>query len=486
MVFSSVSFLFLFLPVTLAIFFFLPKKLKFLFLSLSSLLFYFWGENYLVWILITSTTIDYFCGILIDYFKRRSDKNKRVGEKIVLGVSILSNLSFLAYFKYFNFFIDSYNSLIESLGLSGQLSLQIAKIALPLGISFYTFQSMSYTIDVYRGKVKATKNFLKFAAFVTMFPQLVAGPIVLYKNIENDLNNHVLSIDKFVKGIKRFSYGLGKKVLIANVVAQSVDNIYALPQEHLFFSLAWLANICYAIQIYFDFSGYSDMAIGLGHIMGFDFPENFNYPYIASSTRDIWRRWHMTLTGWLQSYVYIPLGGSRCSATRCDINIFIVFALCGLWHGADWTFILWGVGNGLIIIVERRFLSSFLEKMPLVLRRFYAVGVFLIGLVLVRSDSVPDAFYIIKTLFGFGNLKGNYCLTEFLQGGVWASLLLGIILSYPVFPKMKVGLKSRFESKKNVFSLLNLSEMILIVIILILSASRIASGTYNPFIYFRF
>lgn len=340
MLFSSPVFLFLFLPFTLFIYYLLPSRFKNLFLLLVSLFFYTWGEKELVALIIISTLVDYSCGLII--------KNGR--RKTGLALSIIFNVGLLAYFKYSDFVCTNIVDLLGLFSVSVDNAYAFSNIALPLGISFYTFQTMSYTIDVYRGEVEANSNIIDFATYVTLFPQLIAGPIVRYKSIKDQLSSRKVTTSLMSEGIERFVIGLTKKMLIANNCALLADNIFNLHGDDLSAGLAWLGVIAYSFQIYFDFSGYSDMAIGLGKLFGFNFPENFNYPYTARSIREFWKRWHMTLSSWFRDYLYIPLGGNQHGPTRTYINLFIVFLITGLWHGANWTFIIWGLFHGLNVL----------------------------------------------------------------------------------------------------------------------------------------
>jgi len=366
MVFSSVCFLFFFLPIVLAVYLLvaLPGlggrtaaglKAGNLLLLAASLLFYSWGEGALVAIMLGSTAIDYLCGLLMAGPPARGREPSSPLEpggprtsvqKAALALSIASNLFLLCLFKYFGFFVENARAILHAAGLSGGVLEGGMELALPMGISFYTFQSMSYTIDVYRGRVAATRSFIDFACFVTLFPQLVAGPIVRYKDLAEQLVRRVMSLEDFSLGSRRFILGLGKKVLIADSLAQAADRIYALPLGEVTCPLAWLGTICFTLQLYFDFSGYSDMAIGLGRMLGFRFPENFNYPFISRSLREYWSRWHITLGSWFRDYLFLPLGGSRVSPPRVYLNLLVVFFLCGLWHGASWTYVLWGLFHG--------------------------------------------------------------------------------------------------------------------------------------------
>ena len=511
MVFSSVIFLFLFLPIVLGVYhlLFLPVTLGFnrgfwrrmsnLFLLLSSLVFYFWGETFLVWIVITSTFIDYICGLIISsaMAKRKSgttssEAPRLFQEKLGLAISICSNLAFLGIFKYFNFGVESYNRLIELTGLSGWALKDVMKITLPLGISFYTFQSMSYTIDVYRGQVQATRNLIDFACYVTMFPQLVAGPIVRYRDIADQLVSRVVTREHFASGVRRFILGLGKKVIVANTVSVVAEKIFELSTDNLTCSVAWLGSIAYAIQIYFDFSGYSDMAIGLGRMFGFDFKENFNYPYISQSVQEFWRRWHISLSTWFRDYLYIPLGGNRRSTKRTYFNLITVFFLCGLWHGASWTFVVWGLYHGTFLILERVGLGKLLQKLPGFLRHIYTLLVILCGWVLFTSATLPHGWRFLTVMFGFSQSTGAIQeLSWYLTREVKMALLVGILFSMPILPAL-ARLKENLAHSQQESSLaflefpLDICQTVGLCLTLIVSLMFLSAGTHNPFIYFRF
>ncbi len=500
MVFSSVIFLFFFLPIVLLVYYLLKPKARNIFLLISSLIFYYWGENYLVWIVITSTFIDYICGLIISGGYKKGEvqyvdpnKPKTKSQKIGLMISILSNLGFLIYFKYANFFVDTLNSLAQTAGLADSPLITISYIALPLGISFYSFQSMSYSIDVYMGQVKATRNFLDFACYVTLFPQLVAGPIVRYRDIETQLNDHDVNFDHFTKGVFRFVLGLAKKVIIANTVAQVADAVFALPANSLGIGTAWIGIIAYTLQIYFDFSGYSDMAIGLGHMFGFTFLENFNYPYISRSIQEFWRRWHISLSTWWRDYLYIPLGGSKGSTFRTYFNLLVVFFLCGLWHGASWSFVFWGLYQGFFLIIERLGLLKFLKKLPVYLQHTYVLIVTVVGWVFFRADNLTYAVDYLKVMFGItqGQKAFLYPPSVFLNEYNIFIMILGIILSAPVYIVFVARYNEWTERKYGQIIplkvvLLNTLGYSYIVFLLVISALSISSGTYNPFIYFRF
>lgn len=461
MVFSSLLFLFIFLPVFLTAYFVLPKNLRNLILFLASLMFYAWGEPVYVSIMIFSTVLDYTCGRIIDRFREH-----KLIPKLGLGLSLIGNLGMLGFFKYADFFISNTNALLGT-------HWDLLRIALPIGISFYTFQTMSYTIDLYRGKIQVQKNIIAFGAYVAMFPQLIAGPIVTYATVEKELNHREVTFEDFGLGAMRFIEGLGKKVLIANNIGLLWDQILNTPINNLSIIGAWLGAISFGLQLYFDFSGYSDMAIGLGRMLGFRFPENFNYPYIAKSVSDFWRRWHMTLTGWFREYVYIPLGGNRVSKPRFYLNILIVWFLTGFWHGAGWNFILWGLFFAVLMIIERSFLLKYLERLPSFISRFYLLFVVTISWVLFAHDSLEQAISYLKVMFGIGtnsfiNTPSLYAITNF-----YVLIIIGIVFATPLMNNLKARL-----NEWAVFAFY--------VVTLFLSTAYLVDATFNPFLYFRF
>ncbi len=511
MVFSSIIFVFFFLPIVLAGYYllslpalvgFAPKfwrQMSNLFLLLASLVFYFWGENFLIWIIITTTSIDYICGLLISGgLYRRKIQKLEIGaprtrlQKLGLLISICSNLGFICVFKYFNFGVDSYNNLVTELGLSAFRWNDAIRITLPLGISFYTFQSMSYTIDVYRGYMRATRNLINFACYVTMFPQLVAGPIIRYKDVAKQLVHRAATRSLFVSGISRFILGLGKKVIIANTVAVPAEKIFALPANDLTTGVAWLGVVCYTLQIYFDFSGYSDMAIGLGRMFGFEFRENFDYPYISKSMREFWRRWHISLSTWFRDYLYIPLGGSHRSTERTYFNLIVVFFLCGLWHGAYWTFVVWGLYHGLFLILERLWLGEFLAKRHAVISQTYTLLVIMCGWVIFASDTFSHAISFLAAMSGFAKVSGTaHSVSWYLSRDVRIALIIGIVFSMPVLPALDECWKKFMISRKGMLkTTLELQFSFVYVIglslVLVISLMLLSAGTHNPFIYFRF
>lgn len=461
MVFSSLLFLFIFLPVFLICYFMIPKPWRNFILFLGSLIFYAWGEPIYVSIMLFSTALDYTCGCIIDRFR-----DHKVLPKIGLGLSLVGNLGLLSYFKYADFFITNINNSFGS-------HFELLNLALPIGISFYTFQTMSYTIDLYRGKIDVQKNIISFGAYVAMFPQLVAGPIVTYASVDKELDNRQITIDSFGEGTIRFIEGLGKKVLLANNIGLLWDQISQTSVGELSIISGWLGALSFGLQLYFDFSGYSDMAIGLGKMLGFTFPENFNYPYISRSVTEFWRRWHITLGSWFRDYVYIPLGGNRVSTARFYSNIFVVWFLTGFWHGAGWNFITWGLLFGILMIIERAFLLKWLEKRSHFISHVYLIFVILVSWVLFAQNSLGEAVSYLKVMFGLTgspilNTETLYSLTNF-----YVLLILGVLFATPLMKNIKA----------------KLPEWILYlfyVLVLILSTGYLVDATFNPFLYFRF
>ena len=464
MLFSSVFFLFTFLPIVLLIYNVIPRNKKNLFLFLASLFFYAWGEPIYVVIMIFSTFFDYTIGRLIE---KNDDNNKK--RKMLLITSVIVNLGMLFTFKYLDFAILNINNLFR-------IDLRLLGLSLPIGISFYTFQTMSYTIDVYLRKVKAQHDIIAFGTYVALFPQLIAGPIVRYITVEKEINNRTQSISLFADGIKRFIQGLGKKVIIANTLGSVWAGIKVTSTSDLIFLDSWIGIICFALQIYFDFSGYSDMAIGLGKMFGFNFLENFNYPYISKSITEFWRRWHISLSSWFKEYVYIPLGGNRNGIIKQLRNIVIVWFLTGFWHGAEWNFILWGIYFAIILIIEKLFLYKVLEKSPKILSHLYSIILILIGWVLFEFSSVNSIVDYIKEMFTFDSkIISNIGLYTLNSNYVF--IILGIILATPL-PNM---IFSKIEKSK--FKYINI---IVLLAIFITSIAFLVDSTYNPFLYFRF
>ena len=461
MVFSSLTFLLIFLPV-LSIIYFLVKnnKAKNYILLLFSLIFYAWGEPIYIIIMLLSILVTYIAGIVI---------NKSKNKKIALIISILLLLSSLLFFKYYNFLIDNINSIFN-------INIVKSKLSLPIGISFYTFQAISYLIDVYRNKTKVQNNIFYLALYISLFPQLIAGPIVRYETIENEIRERKHTLDNVVNGIKRFIIGLSKKVIIANNMALIVDTIFdsgSIPGTFIIY----IAAICYTLQIYYDFSGYSDMAIGLGKMFGFSFLENFNYPYIAKSITDFWRRWHISLSSWFRDYVYIPLGGSRVKTIKIIRNILIVWLLTGFWHGASWNFIIWGLYYGILLLIEKFVLKNILEKIPNILKHLTTLFLVIIGWVIFRITDINTLLETLKYMFIF---KGEN-LQQFILNN--SNLIFNFYLIIPAIILCIPFKKIKFDKDKFIPNLL---INLFYIGLLLFNISILTSNTYNPFIYFRF
>jgi alginate O-acetyltransferase complex protein AlgI len=449
------------------------------YLLLVSLLFYYWGEKIFTILMISVIVANYFLGIWLD----REEKRR----KMVLVIAVVFNLLPLTFFKYTNFFMDNINGVIAFLGFT---PVKVDPIHLPIGISFFTFQIMSYIIDLYWKKAEVQKNPVSLGLYIALFPQLIAGPIVRYLDIARQLAERRITLDDFAYGVRRFIVGLGKKVLIANVAAAATDRIYAIPGELLPFHVAWLGATCYIIQLYFDFSGYSDMAIGLGRMFGFKIPENFNYPYIARSFRLFWQRWHISLTTWFRDYVYFPLGGSKVSKRRAYFNLIFVFVLTGFWHGASWNFIIWGLFHGVVLLVER-VTNRFTEKLWKPAAHVLFMLIFIPHLVIFRAETIPAAGSFYKAMFGFTDPSPNYTFSLFMNNELIVALILGVIGSTPIVPfinnKLEGFLSKREGISQNVYgSVFSTVMLISMAAIMILSSMSLASDTYNPFIYFRF
>src|SRR5690606_8858197 len=473
MLFSSPIFLFLFLPAVLLIYFLTPKRFKNYTLLVFSLFFYTWGEKELVVLIFLSTLFDYPSGLLISYGKRR----------LGLYFSIGFNVSILLYSKYANVISGNLIGALEFLSMSSENALQVSNIALPLGISFYTFPTMSYTIDVYRGQVKASKNFIDFATYVTLFPQLIAGPIVRYAVIEKELKNRTVTTSLFYEGVERFIIGLSKKMIIANNCALLADGVFILTVSESFAIIAWLGIIAYSFQIYFDFSGYSDMAIGLGKMFGFNFPENFNYPYTSKSIREFWNRWHITLSSWFKDYLYIPLGGNRHGELRTYFNLFFVFFITGLWHGASWTFVIWGILHGVFIIIERLGFSRVLNKFPSFVSHFYLLFAVNVLWPFFRCDSISEALGYLQSMFSFNTATNVDFLSFYLSKEIILMMVLATIFSMPVYHKLNSILTAPSLSTSN-YKLLSFVKTGVLILLFVFCLFYVATDSYNPFIYF--
>jgi alginate O-acetyltransferase complex protein AlgI len=468
MVFSSTIFLFAFLPIVLLCYYLAPFRLKNIFLLLASLIFYAWGEFAYTLLMIVSITWNYILGRVIEGAGRR--------KKAALFLGVAVNLGILGYFKYASFLIDNINLVLTPVGV---VPFAADPIHLPLGISFFTFQAISYLVDVYRQECRSQKNILTLGLYISMFPQLIAGPIVRYGSIAQQLVSRRIDLVQIEEGVRRFTYGLAKKLLIANPLGEVADALFALPPDQLTALPAWIAIIAFSLQIYFDFSGYSDMAIGLGLMLGFRFPENFNYPYYARNVREFWRRWHMSLTNWLRDYLYIPLGGSRVARRRLAFNLITVFLLCGLWHGASWNFVIWGAWHGAFIASERGALGGYLLRFPAFLQHVYLLLVVVVGWVFFRVETLPQALSFFGSLIGLQGWSSSlHPIQLYLSREFMLACLAGVFLSMPVFDWFK-----RFLEQGRIGFVLRFS---LLSVLLYGSFMKISSGTYNPFLYFRF
>jgi len=476
MLFSSVLFIFLFLPIALTGHLLLKKRYRNAFLFFSSLIFYAWGETYLVLILIASSIVNYKFSLWVDLsIRKHNGIANALGPKLWLAIAIICNLIPLFYFKYSNFVMSNLSDILSYYII---IRTNWTEVLLPLGISFYTFQAMSYVIDVYRRDTAPARSYIDFACYVTCFPQLVAGPIVRYKDISWQIVKRSISIDKFYDGTRLFIIGLAKKVLIANTLAKTVDHAFSLPIDHLDVLYSWLGTICYTLQIYYDFSGYSDMAIGMGLMLGFNFPQNFNYPYVAKSIQEFWRRWHITLSTWFRDYLFIPLGGNRCSTWRTYSNLWIVFLLCGLWHGASWNFILWGAFHGFFLVLERGGMGRLLSILPPFIKHIYAVMAIVTGWVLFRADTLVQAKSYLSVMYGFGDASAGIDVYRIMGLGndTIMALILGVIFSIPIGPALRrIPAGIRFVTSPIVY-----------FCIFLICLTSLASNTYNPFLYFRF
>ena len=465
MLFTSISFLYYFLPALIIIYFITPKKYKNIILLIASLLFYFYGEPKYVFLMIAEIIIAYIGAILIDKYKNQS--------KNILITTLFIHVFLLIIFKYTDFIIQTINDISNA-------NIKLLNIALPIGISFYTFQIISYIIDVYNGKVNVQKNIIKLATYVSLFPQLVAGPIVRYQTVEKELDDRVHGFNNFAYGIRRFTIGLAKKVLIANALGELCSKAFLADEKTIVFF--WIFGISYMLQLYFDFSAYSDMAIGLGRIFGFHFPENFNYPYISKSITEFWRRWHISLSTWFKDYVYIPLGGNREGKYKQIRNILIVWLLTGIWHGANWTFLIWGLLFGIILIIEKIWLNKFMEKLPSFIRRIYVLFIVMILFIIFNSDNMSVALTNIKGLFG---MNGEAFVNDYTLHYLKSYLPVLIIALLGSTPFIKI-LIDKLRKNKYVNNIINILEPILIVVILVVVTSYLIDNSYNPFLYFRF
>lgn len=464
MLFSSMTFIFLFMPFLLTAYYFIRPDFRNGLLLIFSIFFYAWGEPTYVVIMLLTIVINYLGAVLIDRYTQY--------KKLILWGTIIADLSFLFYFKYFNFVMSNINAAFN-------MDIKFLDVIMPIGISFYTFQAMSYLIDVYRGEVQVQKNIYKLALYISLFPQLVAGPIVKYHDVADQIDKRTISLDNISYGTKRFIIGLAKKMLLANTMGAIADKVFNQPVEQLDTLTAWIGAIAYSFQIFYDFSGYSDMAIGLGAIFGFKFLENFNYPYISKSITEFWRRWHISLSTWFKEYLYIPLGGNRISSKRTYINLFIVFLATGIWHGAEWTFIVWGLWHGFFIIIEK--LTGWHKKEGCwkisLTQHIYTILVFIFGWVLFRAENILYAIqYLGKMLFIGETQNIKYYMGYYIDNIEIITFVVAILCSVPLF-KSILNIKNKLGV---------LAINIYLLVLFVLSVSCIASDTYNPFIYFRF
>ncbi len=504
MVFSSVIFLFLFLPVVLTIYFAWPTlRLRNLWLLATSIVFYAWGEISFVPLMVGSTLVNFGLGRWLGRTARSRSR------KWLVALSVIFNLGILVFFKYSDFLIQNLNWILKRFDLP---TLPMPVITLPLGISFFTFHAISYIMDIYQGKSPPARRPTDVALYIFLFPQLIAGPILRWGTMASQIARRSVTLDGFSEGVRRFLYGLAKKVLIANTLAVPASQVFAMPPEGLSFAIAWIGVLGYTLQIYFDFSGYSDMAIGLGRMFGFEFMENFNYPYVADSVRDFWHRWHISLSTWFRDYLYFPLGGNQRSAARTHVNLLIVFFLCGLWHGANWTFVLWGLYHGFFLGIERTRFGRWLRIVPRVGRSLYTLVMVIVGWTIFRSDTLAQAGSLLRAMAGFAASPGPGQVTEAIDAleillsrgtgpeghGTLVSLLLsrqvvwagvlGVIFSMPIgswarreltrLPSQKLGCGVRWLGA--------VAEPVWLAILFVICSAFIAENTYNPFIYFRF
>ena len=472
MLFSSMTFVFMFLPIVCAIYLLVRPEIRNYILLAASMLFYAWGEPKYLAIMILTILVNYTGA---NYISR---SRNLIHRKLLLVATILVDLSFLFYFKYFNFVLDNINHLFHT-------HIDFIDVIMPIGISFYTFQALSYVVDVYRGEVKAQRDIYKLALYITLFPQLVAGPIVKYHDVAEQISCRTVTFDKVAYGVKRFIIGLAKKMLIANTLGAVADKIFAQPVEQFDTLTAWIGAIAYTLQLYYDFSGYSDMAIGLGSIFGFKFLENFNYPYISKSITEFWRRWHISLSTWFKEYLYIPLGGNRVSKRRNLFNLFVVFLATGIWHGASWNYILWGLYFFVFLVLERFVLKKVLERLPRAVGWIYAMLVVYFGWVLFKFENMAELGNVLAGMFGFGHMAGNLSTLYTLLNNIFL-LIISIIAVFPIGKNLRMA-AYRYENKrKKVPTLLYYLDAVTPVILILLSLLALVGDSYNPFLYFQF
>ncbi len=474
MLFSSITFLFAFLPAVLLVYYISPRAIKNFVLMFFSLIFYAWGEPKYVFVMLASIIVGYVMGLLTDYYMKK-EKIKAARWMVVLAVVI--NLGILFFFKYMGFFTENINKLPH-------VHIKALELSLPLGISFYTFQILTYSVDVYRRTAKPQKNIINLATYITLFPQLIAGPIVRYETVAKQLEERKENADDFGEGVRRFVTGLGKKVLIANMAGEIFDTLSKLPEDSNTVILSWLCSIAFTLQIYFDFSGYSDMAIGLGRMFGFKFLENFDYPYISKSLTEFWRRWHISLSSWFKDYVYIPLGGNRKGKAKTYRNLFVVWFLTGFWHGASWNFIIWGLYYFVLLMIEKTWLLKKLEKAPKFLSHLYALFFINFGWVIFAYDKWSALKSAVKNMFGFGGLTVFNRYTAYMLLSYGLFLIIAFVAATP-YPRLLAGkFITKIEDKKS--SIAGVVEGVFIICVMLLSTAFLASEAFNPFLYFRF
>lgn len=467
MVFSSLTFIYYFLPIVLFVYFIIPDKYRNMVILVSGLFFYAWGEPIYVLIMILSTVIDYTAGRLIHYFDKSNKKRTAC-----LLISVIMNIGLLSIFKYSSFLIGIINSIFKT-------NIYDPQLPLPIGISFYTFQSMSYTIDMYLRNIKVQKNIISFTSYVTLFPQIVAGPIVRYDDVAKELDYRTVTVSKVSEGIGKFLKGLAKKVLLANNIGLVWTAVKAMDYSNISAGTAWIGILAFTFQIYFDFSGYSDMAVGLGKMLGFNFPINFDYPYISKSITEFWRRWHITLGSWFRSYVYIPLGGNRNGTFKTIRNLIIVWALTGLWHGASWNFILWGLYFGILIIIERLGWGKILEKLPAVVSRLYTFVLVVFGWVLFDVDTLSNAWSFFKAMFGANGTLYDNTANYLLISNI-------VIFIICIFASTTLYTETINKIKEKKAGIINYLAPAAQLIMLLVCTAYLVDATYNPFMYFRF
>ncbi len=485
MVFSSEAFLFLFLPVVLLVHYFFGRRAWNVVLLIASLIFYTWGEKTYVMIMLYSISVSYVIGLLLARTTAETIKKR------ILGVGVGLNLLPLIYFKYSGFFVENINNLLQTVNI--QL-LEFDSVPLPIGISFFTFQAISYLIDIFRGQAAPQKSIFNLGLYISLFPQLIAGPIVRYHDINEQIHKRSITMENLVYGSERFIIGLAKKVLIANSIGEFVDSVFVLNPSDINASLAWLAIFGYSLQIYFDFSGYSDMAIGLCRMFGFNIKENFNYPYYAANIKDFWRRWHISLSSWFRDYLYIPLGGNRLGTSRTVVNLFLVFFLCGLWHGASWNFIVWGLFHGCLLSIERiKAVDQLFRFLPRIITHSYTLLMVMFGWVLFRSPTLDYAIQYFIAMFSFDReIFMDVFLLNTMSKELYTALAFGTLFSMPIYPRLRRTFLAPLTIKNSdqPFGLTNIlvQSVIFIVFIslILLSIISTISGNYNPFLYFRF